>query len=447
MRTLSIVLMAMWLCASLAMPVAAQAPTATAAPAEAPRTWTTSEGRAFQATLVKLQGTQVTLRLSNGQMAAIALARLSGADQLYLRNTIVPVSGTPSTAGSAAVAQRSTRLPPEKRTWPARVEVDSRAIEVSLVNESAADQKYVYRSGSFKFISEDKLAGSVIKEIARTFEATRSLVQALPWGIEPKPPADLGYYQAKLYVTRDSYIADGAPANSGGVYFSKDRIFRVPFPSLGLEMRGKTWFKNEDYRSDAVVHEITHQMMHDFLPFLPIWVIEGTAEYTEMLPYNAGRFLSGSHERGFKDYLRKMQDRGIKPASIGKVTDHMAMTTEAWHQRTFSPGQEQPRLYAASCMLVYYFCHLDADLRGTRFFKYMEKIAEARDAWDAFFKSPNVKVSPDGSYTWRSGAPVPAQKRDEAYGFDQMSVLLDGRTPDQLQKEVVDGFKKIGIRW
>ncbi len=90
-------------------------------------------------------------------------------------------------------------------------------------------------------------------------------MEALPWGIEPRPPADLGRYQAKFFATRASYVASGAPENSGGVYFGSDRTFRVPFQSLGLDLRGKTWFKDDNYRNDTIVHEITHQLMHDYL--------------------------------------------------------------------------------------------------------------------------------------------------------------------------------------
>lgn len=414
----------------------AQSSPASARPAVA-RTWTTTDGHAFQATLVQVQGTQVTLRLGNGQLAGMSLSRLSEGDQLFIKGGQNPTApGQPATAA---------RVPPEKRIWPAKVEVDSRAIEVSLVKDDAAAKDYRYRSQNFEFISEDKLAGSVMKEIARTFEATRSLVQALPWGIDPQPPADLGYYQAKFYVTRESYIADGAPPNSGGVYFSKDRIFRIPFPSLGLQMRGKTWFKDDNYRNDTIVHEITHQMMHDFIFFLPTWVSEGTAEYTEMLPYHAGRFLSGSHERGIKDYLKEAEGRQMKPAHIGSVMEHMSMTSAEWSER--SARGEQSRLYFSSLMLVYFFSHLDGDGKGTRFLRYMDKMAEARDAWAAFFKNPNVTLRPDGSFTYRSDTPLPPQKRGGDYGLEQLDVLLDGRSPDQLQKDVVDGFRKIGVRW
>ena len=76
----------------------------------------------------------------------------------------------------------------------------------------------------------------------------------------------------------------------------------------------------------------------------------------------------------------------------------------------------------------------------------MDKIADARDAWDAFFKSSGVTVKPDGSYTYRSNVAPPSQKRDEAYGLAQLDLLTKGRSAEQLQKDISDGFKKIGVR-
>jgi hypothetical protein len=395
------------------------------------RTWTTTEGKTFQAAMVSTQGTQVTLRLSNGQLAAIAIARLSPSDQAFI---------TGGGSGSAA------RAPIAKRIWPQKVEVDSRVIEVKVIKEDAAMQDCVYRSANFEFASQDKVAVSVMKEIARTFEATHSLVEALPWGIEPKPPADLGYYKAKFYVSRDNYIHDGGPENSGGVYMSKDRIFRIPFQSLGLEQRGKTWFKNDNYRNDTIVHEITHQMMNDFLPFLPTWVIEGTAEYTEMMPYHAGVFTPGAHERGIKEYLKESASHGIKPPDIGPVLDHMSMTGEQWHSKADAGGIGQHRLYFASAMLVYYFCHLDGDGKGTRFLKYLDQMAEARDAWATFFKDPRVTKNENGSFSYR-GIELPKYSRKGDYGLEQLGILLDNRSADEMTKAVIDGYKKIGVRW
>lgn len=433
MRSVSLLAVALlW----LALPLAAQMPPTTPAPAI--RTWTTTDGRTFQAALVSVQGTQITVRTTAGQLAQIALLRLSLADQTFVR------SQQPGAAGASAAAGR---VPPEQRIWPVKVEVDSRAVEVATVSESPAKQKYVYRSRVFEFAAQDKLAGSVMKEVARTFEATFSLVQALPWGIDPKPPADLGFYQAKFYLSRANYLADGGPANSGGVYFSKDRVFRVPFESLGLEQRGKTWFKDSNYRADTVVHEITHQMMHDFLPFLPTWVIEGTAEYTSMLPLNAGAFAAGSHPRGIKDYLKNAADAQITPASLGPLLEHMRMPSADWQAQASGGGPAQRRLYVTSALLVYYFSHLDGDGKGLRFLRYMDKIAEARDAWATFFKDPRVQHSPDGSFRYPGDLPLPSQKMRDEYGLSQLDLLLDGRDAAKLQKDVSDAYKKIGVRW
>jgi hypothetical protein len=425
--------------------IKAQAPVI---PPASARSWSTMEGKAFQATFVNLQGTMVTLRLPSSQLARIPLLRLSLADQVYIKNSLPPPPLAPGAAPSPANSTKTASIPPpEKRVWPTKVEVGSTAFEVQTVPEASAEGKYVYRSQAFEFSSEDKLAGSVMKEIARTFEATRALVAALPWGIDPKPPADLGYYQAKFYVTRDSYEAAGGPPNTGGVYFSRDRIFRVPFQSLGLEMRGKTWFKDEKYSNGTIVHEITHQMMHDFIPFLPIWVTEGTAEYTRMLPYRAGVFLADSHERGIKDYIKEEAAQHITPGSCGPVMDLLNITTQEWHRRADNGGPEQHKLYFGSCLLVYYFSHMDGDGKGVRFLKYLDKIREARDAWDTFFKNPRVVLKPDGSFTYPRDLPLPSKGARDAYGFEQLPILLDGRDAAQMQKAVEDGYKKIGVRW
>jgi hypothetical protein len=298
---------------------------------------------------------------------------------------------------------------------------------------------------SLRFVSQDKLAGSVMKEVARTFEATRSLVSALPWGVDPKPPKDLGFYQAKLFVTREDYFADGGPQNSGGVYFTKDRIFRIPFPSLGLQLQGKTWFKKADYHGDTLVHEVTHQMMHDFLPFLPKWFIEGSAEYTESLPYNAGRFLAGSHARGLKEYIAKAASHRTLTSEFRPFGEHIVMKRDNWDSLSANP-HSQHLLYFQSYVLVYFFCHLDGDGKGTRLMKYLDAMAEARDSWEEFFRKPEVKRNEDGSFSWPSNIPLPAAKRDEAYGIEKLSILYDGRDAATLEKEIREGFRKIGVK-
>lgn len=414
----------------------------------ASRTWTDAQGRTMQATLTGLEGDQALFLMDGGQILKFPITKLSPADQEFIKKNSTPSPAPAGTAPATPAAGVTTRVPIEKRVWPKEVEVPARSVEIAIIVEKPENKECVYRSEAFEFHSQDKLAGSVMKEIARTFEATRTLLQTLPWAIDPKPPAKVGRFQARFYESRASYIADGGPENSGGVYMSRDRTFRIPFPSLGLKQVGKTWAKDDNYSNDTIIHEITHQLMHDYLAFLPTWVIEGTAEYTEMLPYKAGRFRAGSHQQGFKEYLEQAERRGVVPSDINVAT-HLMLKGDDWRAQAESGGMGQFKLYFASAVFVYYFCHLDGDGNGTRFLKYLDKIAEAREAWNAFFANPLVKVDPDtGRYSWNpSKITPPAQKQDEVYGFEQIQILLDGRTPEQLEADMRAGFKKIGVKW
>jgi hypothetical protein len=403
------------------------------------RTWTSSDGKTIQAKLLNIEVDQAVLQLANGTTAKVPLTRLSSGDKDFIKQKTLPQT-------AKAEATSNTRVPIDKRSWPVNVEVAPRSVEIKAVEEKPNERRCVYRSESFEFVSQDKLAVSIMKELATTFEATRSLVNALPWGIEPKPPADLGYYEAKFYVTRDDYIKDGGPANSGGVYFSRDRIFRIPFQGLGLELRGKTYFKKPGFKEETLVHEVTHQMMHDFLPFLPTWVIEGTAEYTESLPYNAGKFRANAHESAVKSYIKLRQEHSdISPTDFRPFSDHMAMKHETWGSLSEN-SRTQHLLYFQSYLLVYYFCHVDGDGKGTRFLKYLDAMAKARDDWELFFKNPAVKKGLNGSFTYPTSLKLPEQKRDESFGIEQLSILLDGRAPEELEKDIKAGFKKMGLK-
>lgn len=427
------------------------APNASAGKPAEMRTWTDAQGRTMQASLAGIEGDQVLFLMASGQTIKFAISRLSPSDQDFIKkNTAATPSPAPAPGGSvpATPAGVTARVPIEQRVWPKEVEVPARSIEIAVVTEKPEEKNCVYQSEAFSFHSEEKLAGSVMKEIARTFEATRTLLQTLPWAIDPKPPVDVGRFQAKFYASRQSYIAAGGPEESGGVYMSSDRTFRIPFQSLGLKLLGKTWAKDDGYSNDTIIHEITHQLMHDYLAFLPTWVIEGTAEYTEMLPYKAGRFRAAAHESGFKEYLQHAEQRGVGLSDID-VAGHLMMKRTDWNAQSLSGGIAQFRLYFASCVMVYYFCHLDGDGKGTRFLKYLDKVAEAREAWNAFFANPLVKVDKEsGRYSWNPDlVKAPAFKQNEDFGFEQLQILMDGRTPQQLEADMKAGFKKIGIKW
>ena len=238
------------------------------------RPWKDVQGRVIQAAFISATAESVTVKMADGKEHQIPLTRLSAEDQAFVKN-LVPAAPSSSQGATPAVSSSSlNRLPIEKRTWPENVVVPTKSIEIQIIEESPAARKCIYRSEGFEFTSQAKLAGSVMKEVARTFEATKSLVSSLPWGVVCQPPEGFERYQAALYETRNDYITAGGPENSGGVYMTGDKIFRVPFDSIGLKLLGKTYAKDENYDGGTLIHEITHQVMDDYLTFLPIWVIE-----------------------------------------------------------------------------------------------------------------------------------------------------------------------------
>ena len=411
------------------------------------RPWKDAQGRIIQAGFVSATADSVTLKMADGKEHQIPLARLCAEDQAFVKS-LAPAPAAPvAEAATPAIAAASlNRVPLEKRTWPENVVVPTKSVEIQIVEENPAARKCIYRSEGFEFTSQAKLAGSVMKEVARTFEATKALVSSLPWGIVCQPPEGFERYQAALYETRNDYIAAGGPENSGGVYMSGDKIFRVPFPSIGLKLLGKTYAKDADYDGGTLIHEITHQVMDDYLTFLPVWVIEGTAEYTEMLPYNAGKFRAEAHKTSIRDHIKEMEKRGYA-ADIGNLETHMTMNRATWSGIADTSNKKMGELYFRSVLVVYFFCHLDGEkgAEGRRFMKFMDAVYGETEALRIFFKDPRVKRFPDGRFSYPTSFPPPDMKGETA-PFKHLGLLLDGRGYSQIAQEIAEAYKTIGVK-
>jgi hypothetical protein len=411
----------------------------------ATRSWTDSNGRKVEAEFSGMKGDSVLLKLTTGQTVPFPLARLSGEDQAFVKTLGGGGGGAPAASSPAPGASMDAkRVPLEKRIWPEAVVVPARSIEIAAITENVAERKFVYQSEAFEFTSQAKLAGSVMKEVARTFEATRVLIDSLPWGIVCRPPEGRSRFLAALYETRADYIAAGGPEMSGGVYSSGDKIFKIPFPSLGMEKRGQTYFKDDNYSNGTLVHEITHQLMDDYLGFLPKWVIEGTAEYTEMLPYKSGTFRAEAHKSGMKEDTDLWEKREGFSLAIPNLEQMMTMNRDQWDAEC-STSQKMRDMYHRSHLLVYYFCHLDGEGKGTRFIQFMDavygQVAELR----AFFADPRVKRMDGGRFSYPQDFPPPDMKAETA-PFKHLQLLIGERPYPKLAQEIMDGYKSIGVK-
>ena len=407
---------------------------------EPARAWKTAEGKPFEAALQKVEGTNAFFRMPNGQPAQAPLAKLSTEDQQYIVEW--------------------QKKQPIKFTLPEFVGVDMTKLKTEVVSEDAAAEKFVYRTPHFEFESQGKFKESLLREVGRDFEATYELLKALPWNIEPRPPSG-DYFRARLLKDRAAYLAAGGVQNSGGIYSSKTETFLVPFESIGVKTVGSSYAKSENFDSGTMVHELTHQMMHFWLDLLPQWMVEGTAEYTNNLPLRAGRFRVAGAKTGLKDYVDTLKKKVVggvpEPYPLEKLLN---ITNEQWMETLTQDPTSSHRMYFTSYLLVYYFMHLDGKGDGQRMARYFREVQgqrkemeDYRKAMGEFFKNPGVKLNADGSYTYRRDIPHPKKpdfiatpQGQTAFQKKTLAILLDGRSEDELMKQIHSAYRGLGIK-
>jgi hypothetical protein len=381
----------------LAMPLQAQLPQLPTP--EPPRAWKSVEGQTFNATLLSFDGTIAIFKMANGQRAQAPFARLSPEDQKYLTDW--------------------QKKQPIRVVLPDIIGVETANVKAEVVSEDAVNEKFVYRTQHFEFESQGKFNQTLLREVGRNFEATYELLRALPWGVDPKPSTGT-HFKAKLFKTKEAYYASGAIPNSGGYYNGRDGTFYVPFDNIGVKAVGKSYAKDDDFRYDTMVHELTHQMMHFWLGALPQWVVEGTAEYTSTLPLKTGKFRVSAAKNGLKDYTEFLKNRVVggvpEPYPLEKL---FRVTNREWAGILASDPTISRRLYFTSYLLVYYFMHMDGAGDGQRFVRYFREVGEMR--------KNNPRLS----------------EEDTAAA---LNILLDGRSEADLMKQIRSGYARVGIR-
>ncbi len=131
--------------------------------------------------------------------------------------------------------------------------------------------------------------------------------------------------------------------------------------------------------------------------------------------------------------------------SLRPFSEQMTMKRGQWNSLAMTPGP-QHTLYFQSYLLVYYFCHLDGDGKGTRFLRYLDAVGQANGSWEKFFQDPRVNRRADGSFTYPTSLTLPPATRTEEFGLEKLEILLGGRSLSQLDADVIAAYKKLGIK-
>ncbi|HEY8903738.1 MAG TPA: hypothetical protein VIM48_08520, partial [Chthoniobacterales bacterium] len=241
-------------------------------------------------------------------------------------------------------------------------------------------------------------------------EATRLLNSRLPLGLDPQPEDGRSKFQARIFTNRSDYLKAGGMKRSGGVYSPTDQAIMVPLDSLGVRRVGTHIYIDSTQDYSTLAHETTHQMMNHWLPVLPVWYIEGSAEYVEIAKYTNGRFSLVQQDSRLRDRLYTWG--GYRIFEMVPIGELMSMSYDSWSAAFATPSGSW-RNYASALALTYYFYHLDGPADGSNFKSYLSAIKDSH--------SPEEREAIAQKY------------------------LLRGRSYATLQSDVQKALRRIGI--
>ena len=365
------------------------------------RSWTLPDGSNLQAQITGIHDGKVALTPVNGKTPIeVPAASLKAPDRAVVAEWVPPGRRQ---AGANSTVQRNAG------GWPLTVTLKEDPA-TTVVEENRAEKRFVYRSDHFEFHCTQRLNGEVVREFSRLFEVTFETVAALPLRLAPEPPR--GYWRIVLYPTKPEYFAAGGPEGSGGLFRGSTGEVMVPLPNLGVERAGQRWIMKNREGNQPLIHEVTHQVMGSWLTVLPVWLVEGSAEYLAAARYTTGKLtLHASFDNMFA-FLTEQKGISGRDIDLRHPKRLMVMSLEKWASDLAS--REGLKNYYSSMLLFYYFSHLEGDGSGRGVIEY-------------FQARPGSKTPDDDT-----------MERDR--------LLLHGRGWDALWEDVLRAFAGIKIR-
>lgn len=301
---------------------------------------------------------------------------------------------------------------PALTEWPRSVALKNTP-EVRIVTEDPNKDEYIYHTEHFEFCCDAPIGPDAVRHFARVFEATWQLNCQLPLDLRPAPETMRKWFRARILSSDEAYAATGAPYGSGGYYSRSDKTIYVPISNLGMSVvAGKRVQVDRSVEAnETLIHEITHQMMSRWLPRLPLWYAEGSAEYTGIADFVHGRFFLSGMEVRLKNALR---ERGA-PTNGSRMRYPMVAPSELLaieHQEWGAAlgGQDAGLNYTSALLFTYFFYHLDGDKKASGMINMLRDIEK--------------------------GTPTENAVRTH---------LLAGRKLLQLEGDLLEAYRKIGI--
>lgn len=318
----------------------------------------------------------------------------------------IPVQSLPG-MDTATPAPAGKERPQADKFWPTTLGLYD-APEVEEAVEDPEKRVFIYKSPNYQFVCDSRLSVNVVREFGRVFEATYQVNCKLPLDIQPEPEIFKPAFTARIITSDESYHMQGGAVGSAGVYIPSAKSILVPISSLGVKLeRDKVTIDPGSGDYHTLIHEITHQMMNRWLDKLPLWLLEGSAEYVAWASYSRGKFTFTDMHRNFPE---KLERRGfsMKSVNIPHLADLMTFDHPKWNA-SIAAGDASGN-YTGAALLTYYFYKLDGKRDGA-------------DMVACFNAVRNGTAHADAIKTH----------------------LLKDRSYDQLQTEVAAAFSELGV--
>lgn len=388
------------------------------------RTFTDTQGREIEATVVEIDEDSAKLKLdSNGKTHDIPFTKLSQQDVDFLKASMQAEADEAESAKQTS--KKKSKKNKRKSTqdlidehglkenfdapWPGIVSV-SVSTEASAVTENKEENIFIYHSPNYEFTCDVRLSKSVLTKFAVMFEATRELYRQLPISsMKAHVPGEQHRNKILLFETKETYLKNGGPIGSAGAYFPAKDAILVPLTSLGVKKVGSSYMFDHDKSNKTLPHEIIHQLTDgEYYASGAIgWFSEGMADYCATTPYRSGKFLVKTNASAIKEYATaygKDNNGGRNMGTEFDAPDLKSYMTMSYGQFT----QNGNFNYGLGLLITYYFFHMEDD----------------RSNITAFLKA--LKEGKEG---------------DAA-----LEVLLNGRSYDELEEQITKKWRSKGVR-
>lgn len=364
------------------------------------RIWTNDRGATVVAVLVAVRDAEVDLKLQDGRVVAVPKNVFSGADQAYILEWVKSGGTLPDTDVGAenppvqgAAPGRYVPLEPNwDAPWPERAAAPGFLL-VKTVQET--DELSVYETDHFIIESPGKLSETERMTLARRFETILSALAAVPMNLA------VARRPSRKYLVRVCFREeefDQAPGLRNGRLKFSPTSFAV---LLLRDQQGKPLKLAAVDPRFAVAHWVAQSMD------LEHWLVDGFSAYMAFLPMEKEALVFRKLPGRLAAMLPRSVRTGRKP--LPALADLLARDSAHSAAGHGLPLKGDMSRYWADLLWTVYWCHLEGDGRAERLRRYLK----ARDAED---------------------------------GGEAAALLLDGKSPEEVQREMAAAWKKLGVK-